>query len=175
MATYPTLRRIDAAVELVQRESVPLDTTDVIVSDLVMRGYHHWAALKGDRAFPLRKDLDPAAIPSLLPYLYMVDVIGNGADFRYRLLGTDIVKNTIRDNTGKLLSELRDQGSQPVLERFFRDALTTAAPRLQRIAFTTRAGLRSWYEAVAMPMGNDPANPPDILIGFAEHFTQPVS
>jgi hypothetical protein len=36
----------------------------------------------------------------------MVDVIGNGEDFRYRLIGTRIVEGFGRDSTGKRLSEL---------------------------------------------------------------------
>ncbi len=174
MLSRPSRRQIDAGVELVQRQSVPLALTDSVVSHIVRRGYAYWQDLRGERPWPMRRELDPARIVSLLPFLFMVDVLEDGSDFRYRLLGTDIVGNTITDNTGKRLSELRSQGSQAILAGLYRDTYLSGQPRLQRIAFTTRAGLRSWYECVMLPLGVTEGARPEILLGFAEHFTQPI-
>lgn len=174
MFSRPSRRQIDAGVELVQRQSVPLEQVDTVVSQIVRRGHAYWRDLRGDRPWPMRRDLDPARIVSLLPFLFMVDVLEDGRDFRYRLLGTDIVGNTVTDNTGKRLSELQFQGSQATLTVLYRDAYLSEEPRLQRIAFTTKAGIRSWYECVVLPLGTPDGPKPEILLGFAEHFIQPV-
>jgi len=174
MLSRPSRRQIDAGVELAQRQSVPLEQTDSIISHVVRRGYAYWQDLRGQRPWPLRRDLDPARIVGLLPFLFMVDVLEDGGDFRYRLIGTDIVGNTVTDNTGKRLSGLRSQGSQAVLAGLYRDTYQSGEPRLQRIAFTTKAGLRSWYECVMLPLGLLDGARPEILLGFAEHFTQPI-
>lgn len=148
---------------------------EAVISQILRRGVAYWQDIRGDRPWPMRSDLDPARIVSLLPFLYMVDVLEDGSDFRYRLLGTDIVGNTVTDNTGKRLSELQFQGSQATLTVLYRDAYLSQEPRLQRIAYTTKAGIRSWYECVVLPLGTTGEAKPDILLGFAEHFIQPVS
>ena len=67
----------------------------------------YWRKKRGERSAPQRRDMDPTGIPrSLLPHLFMLDVIDHGADFRYRLLGTAIVAGTGRDATGALISHL---------------------------------------------------------------------
>lgn len=83
--------------------------TDAVVSWLtspVLRGLRdYWRDLRGARAMPSRADIDPAHIPSLLPYVFLVDVAGTPPVFRYRLIGTEITKMAGRDATGCLLDE----------------------------------------------------------------------
>lgn len=111
---------------------------------------------------------------ALLPYTFLVDVLDGGADFRYRLVGTDIVAHTPRDNTGLRLSAIDGQGTQKQLAALFASVAAGRIPRFQRIAYRTRLGLRSWYETVVCPLA-EPVGAVDQLIGWAEHFHQPVS
>ena len=55
---------------------------------------------------PTRRDIDPTEIPQLLPNVQMIDVIGNGARYRYRLIGTELVAAFGREYTGKFVDEL---------------------------------------------------------------------
>jgi hypothetical protein len=67
----------------------------------------YWRQKRGNRGMPRRGDVDPTTIPPrLLPHLFMLDVIDRGADFRYRLIGTEIVAGVGRDATGSLVSQL---------------------------------------------------------------------
>ena len=59
--------------------------------------YHYWLAKRGDRAMPARKDINPAEIPVLLPYLVIVDKAEDR--FRYRLVGTAVVEQFGHDFT----------------------------------------------------------------------------
>lgn len=150
-------------------ESAVVGTDSRLLSGIVSDAMAHWQALRGERAMPARSDLDPAAITPLLPYLYLVDVLGNGADFRYRLIGTDIVRNTIRDNTGARLSDLRGQGSQARLAQLYADCLASRAPRSQLFPYTRRSGEVAWYETAVAPLSPDGSSI-TMLLGVAEHF-----
>ena len=83
----------------------------------------YWRNRRGGRSAPRRRDVDPTDIPRhLLPHLFMLDVIDHGADFRYRLVGTEIVAGVGRDATGALASQL--YGNFPDALAILRQILT---------------------------------------------------
>lgn len=45
--------------------------------------YEYWNALRGDRPMPQRADIDPAAIPKLLPHIMMYNVLPNAGGLHY--------------------------------------------------------------------------------------------
>jgi hypothetical protein len=71
----------------------------------------YWDRKRGGRFACSRADIDPTELASHLPDLFMADVLDGGADFRYRLVGTQIVRGLGRDSTGRRLSEL--YGAKP--------------------------------------------------------------
>lgn len=63
-----------------------------VTSDAGVREFHrYWLELRGDRRFPSRRDIDPSAIPHLLPNVLLLDVHRDPLDFEYRLIGDEIV------------------------------------------------------------------------------------
>jgi len=50
----------------------------------------HWQAVRGDRRMPRRSDIDPAAIRTLLPNVWLCDYEPVERRFRYRLCGEAI-------------------------------------------------------------------------------------
>ncbi|MGO8918495.1 MAG: ATP-binding protein [Stellaceae bacterium] len=66
----------------------------------------YWRRQRGPRAMPRRRDIDPTVIPKLLPHLQLIEVLEDGARFRYRLVGTALVAAFGREYTGKYLDEL---------------------------------------------------------------------
>ena len=76
----------------------------------------HWAAMGQEDRLPGRCDLDPRAIPRLLPNVWLVDVERSPAlRFRYRLAGTRITRAFSEDPTGRYLDEVhQDFGSNGV-------------------------------------------------------------
>jgi hypothetical protein len=171
-----TDRRLQAGEVVVQAVSVVVSGLDVLTSQICRAGMAYWRDLRADQPMPSRESVDPAAIRSLLPYTFLVDILDGGADYRYRLVGTDIVAHTPRDNSGASLSEIEDQGTQKQLLALYSSVTAGQVPRFQRIAYRTRLGLRSWYETVVCPLC-DPARPGTVamLIGWAEHFHQPIA
>lgn len=162
---------------IIEEEGRLISAATGLVSPIVRRGFEAWASARKDAALPLAEHLRAEALVAVLPYVYLVDVIGepgDALDFRYRLVGTDVVSHTEADNTGHLLSEVAEQGSQAILIRLYELATEAAAPAVQRIAFRNRTGSRHWYETIVMPMAVQPGGPVVRLLGVAEHFSQSI-
>jgi hypothetical protein len=70
--------------------------------------YTYWEAARGAKDVPDRRDIDPTAMPPfILPHLAMIE-IHDGPRLRLRLVGTEIVRQHRRDNTGRFCDEFVD-------------------------------------------------------------------
>ena len=96
------------------RHTIVLDGLDVIKypgRDDVHSGlvplYDYWHD-ECAAAVPLPKDLiDPVRLPAeILPRFVIIEVLREPLDFRYRLLGTNVIRFFGRDSTGKRFSEI---------------------------------------------------------------------
>lgn len=66
----------------------------------------YWQSKHGSNgSLPSRRDIDPIEIPHLLPVIYMLDVVKESGDLRFklRLVGTRVVEWCKRDATGLFL------------------------------------------------------------------------
>jgi hypothetical protein len=75
-------------------------------SMLLENALGYWNRIRGGRRLPLRADFDPSEVPALLPYVIVIDVLRDPADFRYRLLGTALDRVLGGDYRGRRYSEL---------------------------------------------------------------------
>lgn len=76
------------------------------VTSLLIREFDaYWRRKKGQSAAPLMAALDPAEIPSLLPYLVIAQVSAHPFEVRYRLVGTRVVEAHGADYTNRRLDE----------------------------------------------------------------------
>ena len=66
----------------------------------------YWDRIRAGRAMPRRCDLDPVDIPKLLPFIMLVDVLGEPLDFKFRLIGTEIEAIISDDYLGRLFSAI---------------------------------------------------------------------
>jgi hypothetical protein len=66
----------------------------------------YWQAKRGERALPLRRDVDPLQLKAHLGSLNIIECLPGLDDFRYRLIGTNIVAAYGRDSTGKTVREI---------------------------------------------------------------------
>lgn len=80
-----------------------------IPPDLNETVYRHWAAQRGARRMPARRDIDPAAIKGALPYLLILGVEGDL--FRYRLVGTQVVEDFGRETSGTIVGSHLGSGT----------------------------------------------------------------
>ena len=83
--------------------------------------FDYWQSLRAARgALPGRAAFDPLAIPSLLPHLTLIDVVGRPPRYRYRLIGTRMVDAFNGDFTGRWLDDVhaRPDGTAPVFPSY---------------------------------------------------------
>jgi hypothetical protein len=71
----------------------------------LQEAYDYWLAKSAGRATPRRADLDPADILKLLPHVMLVEV-HDSVRYRYRLIGTENVREHGFDATGRWLDEV---------------------------------------------------------------------
>ncbi|GAB4362090.1 MAG: hypothetical protein Kow00114_17100 [Kiloniellaceae bacterium] len=118
--------------------------------------------------FPARAAIAPEEILTLLPYIFMLDVLKDEQgrlDFRFRLVGTAIV-DIEGEHTGKLLSEMfPDREAYKVLWQQYDDA---AAGRVWVRHETLRWQGRDHldYEVILAPLQDDDGRV-TMLIGIA--------
>lgn len=80
------------------------------ISELPLRGlYTYWSEKRGARTWPAREEILPSEITSILPYIMLADVVEEGRDFHFRLVGTDVAYGI--DPTGRRLREAVPEGS----------------------------------------------------------------
>jgi hypothetical protein len=140
-----------ADIELIERPELRL------IDDLLQ----YWDRKRAGRLGPRRAEIDPAEIKVHLPNIFMVEVVDNGADFRYRLIGTRITEALGRDSTGKKMSELYDDQPQARAQLYaaFRLIVDQQAPVFirGRVFWLPDAQYRR-FTSVVMPLSEDGAS-----------------
>ncbi len=68
--------------------------------------YAYWDEIRSGRSFPARNDVDPVAIPKLVSYLGLFEILDSGRAFNVRLLGSQIQNHVRTDVTGRTLDGL---------------------------------------------------------------------
>ena len=129
-------------------------------------------------ALPGRRHLDPVDIPELLPNIWMIDVAREGqADtgprFRFRLVGTEIVKFTGRDATGRWLDETYPGYAESDAFRFHRRVAESGRPDYRRGGVLSNPG-RGHIEAerLYLPLADD-GRMVDILLVMTLYHGEP--
>jgi len=76
-----------------------MDFAEALSDQRLLALYIYWSGKRGQRAMPCRADIDPGDVRALLPHILLIDVLEGGADFRYRLVGTEIERHIGRPIT----------------------------------------------------------------------------
>lgn len=124
-----------------------------IVDERLRRLYDYWKSKCGDRVAPARSDIEPQDIRELLPYIYMVERIGQR--FRFRLAGTSVVAEYGEEITGRFLDEIDLDGLGTSILDEYRSVVTTANASASRWHFTKDSGRDLTYEHLLLPLSND--------------------
>lgn len=84
----------------------PLSSTDVPDRHPVTLFANFWSEHLGDGFVPLRQHIDPIKIPSVLPWIMLLErVEGDDLQFRHRLVGTGCREIIGSDYTGRLIAD----------------------------------------------------------------------
>lgn len=100
----------------------------VLRSPILKQLHAYWNGKRASRLAPLRAEIDPAEIARLLPYVFMIDAIGEPLRFRYRLIGTAVVELTGRDLTRRFVDESLEPAKFAALVEPYRTVVAQRRP-----------------------------------------------
>ena len=115
----------------------------------------YWSKRRDGRSMPARADIDIALIPTLLQYIFLIDVIDGGRDFRFRLAGTHFRDVTDQEVTGQHVGEAFPEPFGADVRRVWTKVVEEKRP--------VRGSGNLWipgrehvkWEGVAMPLAED--------------------
>ena len=115
--------------------------------------YAHWQHLAQRRGgVPLRSDLDPADVPRLLPYLFIVERIRSTGRYFFRLSGTAIRDIMGSENTNHFLDELLHGDDLKTVSTMFAQVMDQGAciRSIEGLTYSDRSYLR--VEILRLPL-----------------------
>ncbi|MBP6013168.1 MAG: PAS domain-containing protein [Alphaproteobacteria bacterium] len=115
-----------------------------------------WTEARGPHALPRRADINPVKLGSALQYVSLLDVVpGNPPDFRYRLIGQQLIRAYGRNITGELHSANFEKAPvRPFYDAYVRCAATKAAQQMSA-DFRNFNGTPCRAQARVWPLSDD--------------------
>jgi len=134
----------------------PVTTDEPAIDDLSLRGlFDYWQSKRRGRFAPSRPDIKPEELTFILPSLYLVDVVGSPRRFRYRLVGTGVVKEYGAEITGKFVDEIAVNENRAPFLLGYEHVAVEGKPASTRGAYTKTSGRRMVFEHLILPLSTD--------------------
>jgi hypothetical protein len=132
------------------------------------RLYDYWQTLRPPgRRLPRRQDIDPVEIPTLLPNIWLTDVVMERgvARFRERLVGTALAKLFGKDTTGRFFEEIYAGDHLARQLATYRAVVDRGMPHLARLRVPLNDRDFIVYDRLMLPLASDYTTP-DMIIGI---------
>lgn len=166
-----TSDRVDGSVQnMTQQENrhrteiVSSRTAHARMHNIIKQALSYWESLCRGRATPLRSDFDPVHIPNLLPNVMLLDVIDNGQDFRYRVIGEAVRSMLFENYTGRLLSSQPHVEADGPLMRQLRQAVQTGRPVRNPIEYVGPHSDFRKLDEINLPLANESGQVTHLLV-----------
>ena len=124
----------------------------------------YWDSRRGDRACPARSDIDPIDMKAVLPNVFLIDVLHGPLRFRFRLVGTGVVKRRRRDDTGRMLDDLEHVDMREVMRGQFKQAVVRSRPVCYENVFPLPSHKQLAFRSLLLPLSRD-GQTVDMLLG----------
>ena len=130
---------------------------------LLLSALDYWDRKRGGRALPERRDIEPLELDRrLLPYLLLIEI--DGARYRFRLVGTEIVCRLGFDPTGRHVEDVLSGAYREHVLAINRALVATRRPIMSQ-------SLHRWHDdgygvtrRIAMPLANGGADVAMLLV-----------
>jgi len=127
--------------------------------------YNYWNGVRGKRPMPSRQDIDPMAIPKLLPFVFMYNVTAEGGGYTVRIAGEELIRFLGSNPKGHPAGSSMTQRGAMVLVKVLDAVAMERAPKF-------RAGKAHWrperehrdFEGCFLPLSSD-GQTVDIIFG----------
>jgi hypothetical protein len=127
----------------------------------------YWDEKRGGRPMPPRQAIDPLEMgPRLLPHLMLCDMFDRGTRLRYRLVGTQVVKQLGFDPTKQWLDAPARGGYFDLLAGLHRVVYCERAPLYSASVFRWDAKRRMDIHQLLLPLTNGASEPAIALVGI---------
>jgi hypothetical protein len=157
--------RLRAAPVVEGRGALPAEAGLAIQAPLLRRLHEDWQARRRGRPLPARADFDPLDLKYLMGKLLLVDVLREPLRFRFRLVGTELVKRAGIDLTGKMLDDYPDPEFREYMRERYGAAVTSRQPLGSVQSRLVLDGRVRRYEALLLPLANDGETVDMLMIG----------
>lgn len=127
--------------------------------------FRHWNALRGDRLMPARSEIDPMAIRSALPCIWIYEREADGV-FRCRLAGEEINTANGRSIQGLTAREIIGPKFDQVLHKRWNYILDK--PSIFH-GNTTNSPARRVVERLCLPL-SDASGRPKFTVGLTDYY-----
>lgn len=119
--------------------------------------FAHWLHARGDKEMPTRQDVDPNAIKSELPYVYIAQVMhdDDGIWFKFRLMGNNLVQNFKVEGSERILLDLQIGGWEEEWRKNLLCAVKMRMAVVDEAMIRTEAGVDLNIEHLALPLSDD--------------------
>ncbi|WP_105374269.1 PAS domain-containing protein [Neorhizobium huautlense] len=125
--------------------------------------FDYWINLKGDRAAPLRTEIDPTALRHLLPHLFIAAMDERGV-LAFRLAGTRICDLFGYELRGMAFNQIWFGAEQPQPLYIAQNVIRHEQPALVDLVAVT-ADARQAYEMLLLPLRSTDGRESDRLFG----------
>lgn len=124
----------------------------------------YWAGKRERGRLPARRDIDPVEIPHLLRHLLLIDVLGPPLDFRYRLLGDEILLRARPGLKGQRFREIDGKGPGSSVWHSACKVVETGLPRFGRAGYVGPDRYTAAVDDLLMPLSEDGSTVTQLLI-----------
>ena len=115
-----------------------------------------WEKVRDSRIAPKRKEITLSLVRDVTPWMWIIDVVDDGADFRFRLAGDRIVQFLGYRNFGVLLSELPASPFYDAMGRILTQCFEAKEPLALGPVRSNHPGKEHWeVEIVVLPLSED--------------------
>lgn len=128
--------------------------------------YVYWKSRCGDRRMPSRSDIDPLDLPALLPFIFLVDVLSDPRDFRFRLAGTHFRDAVGTEFTGRLIGEVFPPSFGAEVHYYWSECVNRSEPAVGSGALWIAERNHVTWKGIVLPLSPD-ASSVNMLLGAA--------
>ena len=140
-------------------------TREDIDSERLRRLFEYWQSKCGGRPLPARAALDPVDFSYALANVALVDVLRDPLRFRFRLVGTEIVRRDGTDLTGKSIEHHPLPEYRALMREAYSAVVASGKPAVFRRERMMDDKLRQ-YEVLYLPLAADGVTVDMLLVGI---------
>ncbi len=146
-------------------------SSDLLGDDSLGRLARYWLELAAKAGgVPPRSAFDPARVAKLLPWIIVVEHLGEQV-YRYRLLGTEVDRFTKSRYTGRLTSQIEGHGPGNRIHALYNATLAFERPIGMALPYVGRSAVCTSVRQIAVPFRNDGG--PDQIISVIDFVMKP--